>query len=405
MRPTVLLSAAACALLAAAAVPAAAQSDTSRAARERAERAREEARERARRARRELEDAERDLARAEREARANRARDERARRRDAEADDDLGIGEVGRVVGEAVREGMRGAAEGMRAASEAMRAGGYDDDGSRAVAPTRIDTTVSVGRTPTVDLSLISGPVTVTAWNRADVRVRATSTNIPLRFEASDGAVRVSTVRARTRSGGDQRLEVEVPVGTRVIARSVSGDVRVRGVRGEIEANSTSGNVEADGGSRNVTLRTVSGNVRGAALDGVLSVQSVSGDIELDDVAGELGAQSTSGDVRLRRGRLNRLRAETVSGDVTYDGSIARDGRYDLTSHSGDIRLALPANAGAALSVRTYSGTIDSNIPLVLRPAARGEPAAPRRMEFTVGGGGAQVTAESFSGTITIARP
>ncbi len=422
MRPTVYLPAAALALLAApvgrvgasvAVVPAQrAVADTTpeQRDRERARREAEQARERARRARRELAEAERELARAERqaerEARAARTERERSER---EARDDLGLGDIGRTVGEAVREGMRGAAEGMRAASDALRTAERDDDDDPEVAgtavATRLDTTVTVGREPTVDLSLVTGPVTVTAWGRGEVRVRGVSERLPLRFDASGGTVRVYSPRTRARSTGDQRLEVEVPVGTRVIARSVSGDVRVRGVRGEIEARSTSGDVEADGGLRTVSLHTVSGDVRGAALDGVVTVQSVSGDVELDGVTGELGAQTTSGDVRLRRARLNRLRAETVSGDVTYDGAIARGGRYDFASHSGGIRLALPADAAAALSVRTHSGTIDTNLPLVLRPTPRGEAAAPRRMEFTLNGGGAQVSAESFSGTITISRP
>ena len=43
---------------------------------------------------------------------------------------------------------------------------------------------------------------------------------------------------------GDSRFEVSVPVGVRVIARSTSGDVSVRGTRGQVEARSTSGDVE-----------------------------------------------------------------------------------------------------------------------------------------------------------------
>jgi DUF4097 and DUF4098 domain-containing protein YvlB len=109
--------------------------------------------------------------------------------------------------------------------------------------------------------------------------------------------------------------------------------------------------------------------------------------------------------VTVRRGHLSRLRAETVSGDVRYDGTFARDGRYDLSSHSGEIRLALPANVGAALSLRTYSGSIDTDFPLTLQPNGSGAARPGRRLEFTLGGGGARVTAESFSGDITIARP
>jgi hypothetical protein len=422
MRPTVFLPRAALALLAAglaaaAPAPAAAQTrvpvDSTDAQRERA---REQARER-RDAQR---DAAREQARERRDAQRDAARERARARRDSldadrEARDDLGLGDIGRVVGEAVREGMRGAAEGVRAASEALRAverdldRDYEPDAPDA-GPTRIDTTVRVGQSGAVDLTLVTGPVTVTAWNRADVRVRAYSERLPLRFEATGGTVRVYSPRTRTRSAGEQRLEVFVPAGTRVTATSVSGDVSVRGMRGEVDARSTSGDVDVQGGARRVALQSVSGDVRASAVDGDVRAQSVSGDVTLDDVGGEVDAKTTSGGVTLRRARLSRLRAETVSGDVAYDGALARDGRYDLSSHSGEIRLALPAGAGAALSLRTYSGTIDSNVPLTLQPNALSSPApagsrSGRRLEFTLGGGGARVTAESFSGSITIAKP
>lgn len=372
---------------------------------------------------RERRDAEREAARARRDAQRDSQRARADARRDSinaerEARDDLGIGDIGRVVGEAVREGMRGAAEGARAASDALRDVGRELDRSRDyepdardAAPTRIDTTVRVGQGGAVDLTLVSGPVTVTAWNRTDVRVRGYSERLPLRFEATGGTVRVYSPRTRTRSAGEQRLEAFVPAGTRVAAASVSGDVRVRGVRGEVDARSTSGDVDVEGGARRVALQSVSGDVHATSLDGDVRAQSVSGDVTLDDVGGEVDARTTSGGVTVRRARVSRLRAETVSGDVAYDGALARDGRYDLSSHSGEIRLALPAGAGAALSVRTYSGTIDSDVPLTLQPNAVPNDARAagyrtgRRLEFTLGGGGARITAESFSGSITITRP
>jgi DUF4097 and DUF4098 domain-containing protein YvlB len=248
--------------------------------------------------------------------------------------------------------------------------------------------------------------VTVTAWDRGEVRVRGQSDRLPLRFESVGGAVRVYSPRTRGRgNSGDQRLEVFVPAGTRLTAASVSGDVRVRGVRGDLDARSVSGDVDVESGARRAALTSVSGDVRAAGLDGDVRVESVSGDVTLDGVGGQVDAKTTSGGVTVRRGHLSRLRAETVSGDVRYDGTFARDGRYDLSSHSGEIRLALPANVGAALSLRTYSGSIDTDFPLTLQPNGSGAARPGRRLEFTLGGGGARVTAESFSGDITIARP
>jgi hypothetical protein len=285
-----------------------------------------------------------------------------------------------------------------------------DEGGSYTGSPTRIDTTVGVGRDAVVDLSLISGNVTVTSWGRGDVQVRGYSERLPLRFEHQGGRVRVWVPSGNYRGrSGDQRLEVVVPVGTRVAAKSVSGDVRVTGVRGELEAGTVSGEVEASDAVRRIALNSVSGAVRGTNLDGDVRANSVSGEVVLDQIAGEIDAQSVSGEVDVRRARSSRVKMESVSGEITYDGTIARDGRYELSSHSGEIHLAIPSDVGADLSLRTFSGSIDTELPLTTRGDTRDDGRRSygpreRRMDFTVGGGGARITAETFSGSIVIAR-
>ena len=287
-----------------------------------------------------------------------------------------------------------------------------DEGQDASQGPTRIDTTVSVGRDASVDLSLISGNVTVTAWGRGDVQVRGYSERLPLRFEHQGGRVRVwvpSTNRRGNTRSGDQRLEVVVPVGTRVAAQTVSGNVRVSGVRGELEAGTVSGDVDASDGVRRVALNSVSGAVRGTNVEGDVRAHSVSGEVILDQVNGEIDAQSVSGEVEIRRARSSRLRMESVSGELTYEGAIARDGRYEFNSHSGEIHLLIPPDVGAELSLRTFSGSIDTAFPLTMRSDTREDGRRnygprERRMDFTLGGGGARIIAETFSGSITIGR-
>lgn len=405
------LPAAACAappLRPAAAAPVAADTLTDREQRDRER----ERRRREQQAERERRQVERERAQADRE-RAQAGRERAAR--DSVGDVDLdglpeSMGRIGAVIGTAVREGLRGAAEGIRAVGEALASDDYDDD-ARPAQPVRLDTTVTVGRDPVVDLSLVSGDVTVTAGTGSTVRVRGYSERLPLRFEHSGSSVRVWTPRVRARSAGEQRLEVVVPAGARVVAASVSGDVSVRGVGGELEATSVSGDVDVADARRRVVLSSVSGSVRGARLAGDVRAHGVSGDVALDDVTGaDLDVETVSGEVDLRRVRATRVRTQSVSGDVAWNGTLARDGRYDFESHSGEIRLALPTDAAASLVVRTFSGSIDSNLPLTMRPddpADRDRPAArrDRRMEFTLGGGGARVTAETFSGRVTLSTP
>ena len=279
------------------------------------------------------------------------------------------------------------------------------DRGDRATY--RIDTTVTVGRDATVDLGLISGDVIVTASNRDEVRVRASSEEIPLRFEHIGNSVRVSTVSGQYRRSGDQRMEVVVPIGSRVRASSVSGDVDVRGVRGELEATAVSGDVTVEDVTRRATLRTVSGDLTARRIDGDVRARSVSGDIHIERADGELDAESTSGEVELVDARSSNVHAESISGRLTYDGTITRDGRYDFSSHSGTVRLVVPTDAALSLSVSSFSGTVNSELPATLAPTSRdgsGRGPSRRRMDLTINGGGARVTAQTFSGNIVIER-
>jgi len=267
----------------------------------------------------------------------------------------------------------------------------------------RIDTTVTVGRDAAVDLSLISGDVTVTAASRDEVRVRAHSDVIPLRFEQVGNTVRVTTEPGNYRRSGSQRMEVVVPFGTRVRAGSVSGSVSVRGVRGEVEASSVSGDASVEDVTRRASVSSVSGDVRIRGVDGDVRARGVSGDITIDRVAGEVDAETVSGEVDVRGARSDRLHAQSVSGDITYDGTISRSGSYDLQSHSGTVRLYVPSDAGISLTASSFSGSVNSRMPMTMGPTSRDRGVRRgQRMELSINGGGARVTAQTFSGDILI---
>ena len=271
-----------------------------------------------------------------------------------------------------------------------------------------IDTTVPFARGGVVDLSLISGEIRVVGWSRAEVRVSARSEGGRLRFEASPSRVSLDLEHQGGRHRGDldATYELSVPVGTRVLMRSTSGDLAARGVKGEVEARSVSGSVEIDDAGR-VTLESVSGDVQASRVNGEARTHSVSGEVAVRDVTGDVDAESVSGDITLRGTKARVARVETVSGDVTYDGSVDPAGRYDFHSHSGTLRLVLPASTNATLSLQTFSGDIDSAFPLTVRPtgdAGKEGRRSGRRMEFTLGSGGPRITAETFSGEIVIER-
>jgi DUF4097 and DUF4098 domain-containing protein YvlB len=270
---------------------------------------------------------------------------------------------------------------------------------------TQIDTTVRLDRGGSVDLSLISGRIRVTGWDRSDVKISASIESGYLRFNANSSRVTLSVDdegdRRRHHNVGDARYEVSVPRGAKLILEAVSGDVSARGSQGEIEASSVSGDVDVSDGLRSVSVESVSGSAHAAQVNGNLRAETVSGDLRVENVTGDVEANTVSGDVRLIGIQSKDVRSESVSGSLTYTGSIEPSGRYGFESHSGTISLNIPRNAGAQFSVETFSGGVNADFPIPIPPNTRGRNRE-GHMEFTIGDGRARVTAQTFSGEIVI---
>lgn len=275
------------------------------------------------------------------------------------------------------------------------------------VGRTRIDTTVRLDRGGAVDLSLISGRIRVTGWDRQDVKISASIDRGMLRFDANSSRVTLSVDESDNRhygnrhSVGDARYEVSVPRGSRLILEAVSGDVTASGSQGEIEATSVSGDVDVGDGVREVSVESVSGSAHAARVNGNLRAESVSGDVRVETVTGNVEASSVSGNLRLVGVQSKDVRTETVSGDITYSGSIEPGGKYSFEAHSGTVRLNIPSGAGAHFSVETFSGDISADFPITIPPGT-GRGRKEGRMEFTIGDGRARVDAQTFSGSIVI---
>jgi DUF4097 and DUF4098 domain-containing protein YvlB len=175
---------------------------------------------------------------------------------------------------------------------------------------------------------------------------------------------------------------VDTRGGSDVEARTVSGDLTVSNVTG-----------------RAVT-ETVSGDLRVTRVGRGLRATSVSGDLHLSDITGDVDTRTVSGEIELDSVRSSFARATSTSGDIRFSGSLDARGRYEFKSHSGDVTLRIPP-VGATFSVQTFSGDVRSDYPMTLGSGVQGRR---QRMQFTINGGGAQVSAETFSGDIAIQR-
>lgn len=270
-----------------------------------------------------------------------------------------------------------------------------------ASAQDRVDTTVAIGRDGRVELGIVAGSIRVRASDRRDVRVIATIDRGRFEFSASGSRVSLRT-RSTSNRQGNASVELQVPQGTRVTAASVSGDITIHGTAAEVNATTVSGDITITDARDRIDAESVSGDIRLESVQGRIDVESVSGDVVVERVDGDVDAETVSGDVRVARSRLRSLRVESVSGTLSYQGNVDSNGSYRLNTHSGGITLTLPPNASARLELETFSGRISSDFAVTLQPGrdvSRG-----RKMEFTIGDGGARITAGAFSGSISIRR-
>ncbi len=258
-----------------------------------------------------------------------------------------------------------------------------------------LDTTVAFDAKGTLTVNCPQGEVIVIGSDRNEIRVKARTENGAIRFTSSGG--RATLEPASGRGCNDGRFEVVVPVGTRVSARSWSGSVSVKGVKGDLETRTQSADVEVRDAGR-IDVESLSGDVTVQGVSGESMIHTVSGDIDLANARGDVEIETVSGDIELRDVVARQIRTHTTSGDVDFSGQILPDGRYEYNTHSGEIRLTLPADVGAQLNVATFNGGIESDFPITLKAGDHGN----KRLSFSLGQGTARITAETFSGDITL---
>ena len=262
------------------------------------------------------------------------------------------------------------------------------------------DTTVPAQQGQRLVVDGYAGEIDVKTWGRNAVRVVADlSSRASVAVQSSAASI---TVRTEGRRGPPPLVDlaITVPAWMGLDLSGVYTDVKVVGVRAPISVETVQGEVDVTGGDGIVSLRSVQGHVYLKGAKGRIDVHSVNEDVRVSDASGEIVAETVNGEIVLERVEATSLDAGTVNGDVGYDGPIRSGGRYALSSHNGDVTLAVAEGTSAAVSVSTFNGEFESAFPVTLRETRKG-----KRFNFVLGAGSAQVSLESFQGTVQLVRP
>jgi DUF4097 and DUF4098 domain-containing protein YvlB len=296
----------------------------------------------------------------------------------------------------------------------------------------KVSQTVKVGDGAALDLSHLAGDVRVTGGAGSEIRIEATKRvrhRDPeqakrlldaLRVEINNfnGRVEVRTIYPRRGQFGNNvsasvDYVIAVPAAAMVSLKSISGNITVSAVKGEVRAETVSGDVNISA-TPNVTIaKTISGdvNARDIGAPTTLVLSTVSGTVTGTGLkVRALEAGSVSGDVRLVGSEVDRLEAKSVSGNIEFDAPLAKGGRYEFTSHSGNVRILLTGNTGFELDADTFSGNVRSEVPVTLRALGRTDTTSRNRgtsnraIRGSFGDASAILSIRSHSGSVVILK-
>src|SRR4030042_6896200 len=219
----------------------------------------------------------------------------------------------------------------------------------------RFDKTVALAKDGKVDISNISGDITVMSWNQDQVKIEALKVSQASSLEkAKENAAKV-TIEV-VPEGNLLRIETKYPKsgkfwGSESVNVSVDYKLWIP-EKAALKANNISGDITAEAIGGAAALKAVSGDIQLTKAAGGADCSSVRGNVTVADVTGSRFLKSVSGDVK---GNLIKgsVEAETFSGGIETDFEIKVMGKLSPHSMSGSVN-----GGGAVLKVSSFSGDI-----------------------------------------------
>jgi DUF4097 and DUF4098 domain-containing protein YvlB len=276
----------------------------------------------------------------------------------------------------------------------------------------QFDTTFAAARGDRLEAHVFSGSIAVRTWNRDQVRVQASGMEEAheraRRSRVRPGGLDVSrsggTIRVQLHPGrsgdGEGHVTIWVPAATSVELQGNQTGMTVEGIQAAVRATTIEGDITVTGGGEFVELSSVDGDITVSGVRGRLQANSVDGAIVVRDARGAVSVNTVDGAIELTDVDGPNVQANTVDGDIAFRGPVRSGGTYRLVSHDGDVSATLAGTADAEVSISTFSGEFETDMPVTITGTAR----AGHQFSFTLGRGGAQVFLETFDGTIRLGR-
>ncbi len=286
-----------------------------------------------------------------------------------------------------------------------------------------VDKRIEVEGDLRLNLEVQRGEVEILSWDQDAISITGTLDELSegLTVEQKSGTISIEDKLPRHYSGSNKegsRLTIKVPAKLKLNGEGVSANYRVSKLAGDINVQTVSGNIKAEDLTEQVAINTVSGNIVSQGLEGKLKLETVSGNIkdkqslgkvsytlvsgklEADSGADQVSIELVSGDAKVTLDKVDRLKAQSVSGDLNLSVSALAT-KASLDSVSGDISFSLPANLDATFAIDGGpSGDIDNRL-------TQDKPKRPKygpgsSLQFQMGKGSADILINTISGDINL---
>lgn len=279
---------------------------------------------------------------------------------------------------------------------------------SIAGAPATVGAQVVIERGARLDadgqfrIMMMEGSVRVTGWEQDSVSVRATLNARAERgfyFGAAQGAGKMGVEG----DGASAELTVLVPRGATLWIKTSSAPIEVTNFEGGLDLYTVTGSITVDASPRSIYAESMGGAVTVVGNPRTTRIKAGAGDVEFRGDVVDLTVNSVTGSVTvIGGGPFRRAMVETVSGAVSLDGALERGSTIAVQTHDGPINLAFPPRSDADFMVTTVEGELHNALTPSATRKTRGLKG--RELTFSSGIGGADVTARTFSGRVTV-RP
>lgn len=259
----------------------------------------------------------------------------------------------------------------------------------------------------TVTISNTAGSISVSGWSREEVEVSAELgrgvDELVVERQGDEVLIKVEVPRQNARNISSE-LSIRVPEGSSLNVAGVSSNININGVSGEQRLHTVSGDIVAEAFGSDVQIEAVSGDVRVEGDDRPIhtTINSVSGDLNLVRLRGELRAETVSGELVIADSTFGRVRGNTVNGDLVYRAALEDGGRLEFETVNGDVDVNFAGEVSARFDIETFNGQIRNCFGPEPERTSRYAPG--RELKFTEGEGASRVFIRTLNGGLTICK-